>query len=545
MIRFYFFVLLIALGLPATAQRICGTVEHQHALEMADPGVALNRQLIEQHTQQFQDGPGKKVRTVITIPVVVHVVYNLASQNISDAQIQSQIDVLNQDFRKLNPDFVNTPGVFQSAGADCEIHFVLARRTPNGDSTTGITRTATAVSSFTYNDNVKYTALGGRDAWPATDYLNIWVCKLSNGLLGYAQFPGGPAATDGVVVSFRAFGTNGAVLAPFNKGRTATHEVGHWLNLYHIWGDDGGSCADSDMVNDTPDQASENYGCPTYPKLSCNNGPGGEMFMNFMDYTDDACMSLFTNGQKSRMHALFAPGGARVSLLNSLGGQYPTPVVNCGVPANPAAGNMTAYTASLSWNAVPNAISYTLQVRIGGSANWTNYTPSVNSFPLSGLLPSTTYEFQVQATCSSGTGAFSSVQSFSTLPAPVCGTPAGLQTTNLTHQAVTLGWNAVVDASQYSIQYRESGSADWLTLLSNTNSLPLQNLIPLTAYEFQVSATCPYGNSPYAPMASFTTLSSPAPNCSNAFEPNETRLTAAPIQRNTLYAAQIFGGGGY
>jgi len=250
---------------------------------------------------------------------VVHVVYRLASENISDAQIQSQINILNEDFRKLNPDFNNTPAAFQNVAADCDIQFVLAKRNPNGDSSTGITRTQTTVTYFNMSNQVKYTSTGGNDAWPANQYLNIWVCRLSNGLLGYAQFPGGAAATDGVVCSFRAFGNTGAALPPFNKGRTATHEIAHWLNVYHIWGDDAGSCNGSDLVGDTPNQGAEHYGCPSFPSISCNNGPDGAMFMNFMDFTNDASMGMFTEGQKNAMRNQFSSTGKRNTFLQSKG----------------------------------------------------------------------------------------------------------------------------------------------------------------------------------------------------------------------------------
>jgi hypothetical protein len=132
------------------------------------------------------------------------------------------------------------------------------------------------------------------------------VCQLSGGLLGYAQFPGGPAQTDGVVIRHSGFGTTGTAAAPFDRGRTATHEIGHWANLFHIWGDDGTGCNGTDEVADTPNQADENYGCPTFPSISCNNGPNGDMFMNYMDYVDDEAMVMFTAGQVSRMNATLA-----------------------------------------------------------------------------------------------------------------------------------------------------------------------------------------------------------------------------------------------
>jgi len=532
-------LLLFFSGWAQVEKRSCAAMEHLHQLEVTHPEVLSLRQQIEAQTQAFINKPSLKQRGVITIPVVVHVVYNLASQNISDAQIQSQINVLNADFRKMNADFANTPGVFQAAGADCELQFVLARRNPNGDSTTGITRTQTAVTSFVANDYVKQTAMGGKDPWPASDYLNIWVCKLSNGLLGYAQFPGGPVATDGVVISYRAFGTTGAVLAPFNKGRTATHEIGHWLNLFHIWGDDGGSCNGSDLVNDTPNQGGENYGCPSYPKISCNNAPSGEMFMNYMDYSDDACMSLFTAGQKARMDALFLSGGPRFSLLSSLGGVYPTPVVACGTPTV-TAGSITASSAVLQWSAVPNSTSYSLQIRQAGTNTWTQYTSSLTTYSFNNLSASTTYEYQLQANCSAGTGSFTPIQTFTTAAPPLtCGTPISLSSNAISHQEANLSWQTVQDATQYSIEYRETGFNTWTSTLSGANTLLLQNLIPQTNYEFRVMATCPYGNSSPSNEAGFTTLTSPAPVCNNSFEPNETRLSATPVQKNTLYGSLI------
>jgi hypothetical protein len=180
--------------------------------------------------------------------------------------------------------------------------FKLADRDPDGAATSGITRTSTSVAAFGDDDAVKSAASGGADAWPADRYLNMWVCHLQD-LLGYAQFPGGPVHTDGVVIDYRAFGTNGTAEVPFNLGRTAVHEVGHWLNLFHIWGDDGTGCAGTDQVDDTPNQAGPNTGNPSFPHVTCDNGPEGDMFVNFMDYVDDRSMVMFTIGQVERMHA--------------------------------------------------------------------------------------------------------------------------------------------------------------------------------------------------------------------------------------------------
>lgn len=390
----------------ATAQRNCGAMEHLHQM-MLDPQVVQNRDAIEDHTQQFVNEYNPETgRAVVTIPVVVHVVYNTSAQNVSDAQIQSQLTVLNNDFRKLNADWSSTPSVFQSLVADAEVQFCLAQRDPSGNATTGIIRKSTTVPSFSTNDNVKRSANGGSDAWPASSYLNIWVCNISGGILGYAQFPGGASATDGVVINYTAFGTTGTAAAPFNKGRTATHEVGHWLNLYHIWGDDGTACTGSDAVGDTPNQADENYGCPAFPTVSCSNGPNGDMFMNYMDYTDDACMFMFTAGQKARMQALFATGGARVSLLSSLGCQAPVAAA-CGAVSSLTASSITQTSATISWAPVSGATSYDVQYKTSSSSTWTTTSTTGTSLNLSGLTAGTTYNYQVRSACSAGTGNYS------------------------------------------------------------------------------------------------------------------------------------------
>jgi hypothetical protein len=295
-------------------KRTCAAHEYNEDLMAKDPAFKENQRQIEEFTTRFvAENRGLKSRAVITIPVVVHVVYKTSAENISDAMIQSQIDVLNADFRKLNADRTKVPAAFASLAADYEINFCLAKRTPTGLATNGIERKATTKKSFTTNDAVKSSSGGGLNAWDATKYLNLWSCNLSNGVLGYAQFPGGSNATDGVVILYSAFGYNSPA-APYNLGRTATHEVGHWLNLRHIWGD---AACGNDQVADTPTQQTSNFGCPTYPHVTCSNA--GDMSMNYMDYTNDACMYMFSTGQKARTQAIFAAGNARASLLSSNG----------------------------------------------------------------------------------------------------------------------------------------------------------------------------------------------------------------------------------
>jgi hypothetical protein len=225
--------------------------------------------------------------------------------------VRSQITALNKDYSAKNPDRASTPAVWKGLIGDSGIRFKLARKDPNGKSTSGITRTKTSQTSFNDDDGVKSSSTGGVDPWPTDRYLNIWVCALGDGLLGYAQFPGGPASTDGVVILNTAFGTKGTASAPFNKGRTTTHEVGHFLNLRHIWGDTE-DCSGTDFVADTPNAQGPNFGKPSFPHISCSNGPNGDMFMNYMDYVDDDAMFMFTSQQISRMHATLE--GPRSSL---------------------------------------------------------------------------------------------------------------------------------------------------------------------------------------------------------------------------------------
>ncbi|MCB2376428.1 T9SS type A sorting domain-containing protein [Hymenobacter sp. BT635] len=296
--------------------RQCATMDVLEAQMAADPSLAKRMAAVERHTAQAVANTANRVNAIVTIPVVVHVVYNTAAQNVSQAQIDAQIKVLNDDFAKANSDASLIPSAFTGVAAGTNVRFVLAQRTPTGAPTTGVVRRSTKTRSFSSNDFVKYTSKGGSDAWPASQYLNLWLCNLGQGLLGYAQFPGGAAATDGVVCLYSS--VPGGTASNYNKGRTATHEVGHWLNLRHIWGD--ANCG-NDLVSDTPTQQTSNGGCPTFPKVTCGNQ--GDMSMNYMDYTYDACMYMFTMGQSARMDALFASGGSRASLATSLGGTAP------------------------------------------------------------------------------------------------------------------------------------------------------------------------------------------------------------------------------
>ncbi|MBC8511065.1 MAG: zinc metalloprotease [Cryomorphaceae bacterium] len=301
-----FTILLAGISLITSAQERCGAEAHAKNMMNNNPSYAIARDKVNAQTEKWiENNPNHSEKTIITIPVVVHVVWETNTQNISDAQILSQIDVLNEDFRRTNVDQINTPNVWTSIATDSEIEFCLATTDPNGNTTTGIERTQTTHGEFGMDSDIHTASAGGADDWPNDDYLNIWVCNIQSGLLGYASPPSNWVGDgDGLVIGYRYFGRTGTLQSPYNKGRTVTHEVGHWLNLDHVWGA-WGSCG-NDQVADTPKQETENYSCPAFPlnpNACSTTNANGDMFMNYMDYTNDACMNLFTNGQKDRMLA--------------------------------------------------------------------------------------------------------------------------------------------------------------------------------------------------------------------------------------------------
>jgi PKD repeat protein len=360
--------IVIALCLSAVSvfaqQRTCASHDMLQQKLQENPKLAEKIAAIERQTSVFSENPSG-ARVVYTIPVVVHVVYRNTTENVSDAQVQSQITALNKDYRANNTDFGSVPSAFAGVAADPEFEFCLATVDNSGNAFNGIHRvSSTRTTGWGTNDAVK-TAVPG---WDPNKYLNIWVCAIGGGILGYATFPGtATSTTDGVVIDYQYFGTIGTATSPFDLGRTATHEVGHWLNLYHIWGD--ATCG-NDQVSDTPLHNTANYGCPTQPHLSTCSGTPREMTMNYMDYTDDACMYMFSAGQKTRMRALFATGGTRAALLNS---------TVCGTPQLAAGFSASTTTLCLQTG---NQISFSDE-STGGPTSWSWYfeggTPSTST----------------------------------------------------------------------------------------------------------------------------------------------------------------------
>lgn len=458
-----FFSLLLFSCLTAASygqHRQCGSMEALDQMLRDNPAIATTRQDIETQTARFISlhPSGISSRSAITIPVVVHVVYSTTAQNISDAQIQSQIDILNADYSRSNANWSSTPAIFQPVSSSMGIQFCLAKRDPEGNATTGIVRTQTSATIFSTSNSVKYTAQGGDAAWPAASYLNLWVCNLGNTLLGYGQFPGGASETDGVVINYTAFGNMGTALAPYDKGRTATHEIGHWMNLYHIWGNTSGDCSGTDYVDDTPPQYSENFGCPAFPHVSCTNAPNGDMFMNFMDYTDDACMTMFTAGQALRVQSLFATGGARASIASSAGCVPPASATGgCSTPAALTSGTVASPTDTIQWSAVSGATSYILEYKPSAATQWANATASAPAKYLTGLVPGTTYQYHVSAVCPTGSSAYSAIRSFTTEGTATGLTDAGVQIEytiypNPTHGKFQLMIAAAAPVEQVSVR---------------------------------------------------------------------------------------------
>ncbi|TAL58028.1 MAG: T9SS type A sorting domain-containing protein [Bacteroidetes bacterium] len=375
---------IVAQNNPVPTERKCGTMEHLEWLKQQDPGLEARMEKTEADMQAWIKNHPPVTHAVVTIPVVVHVVWNTGSGNIPDQYIQQQIDVLNKDFRRQNSDWTNTPAVFQPLVADCEVEFCLASKDQNGNPTNGIIRVQTSVSSFSHsaNEEIKYTALGGSDAWNRDKYLNLWIGPLGGGLLGWATFPNVPAAGDGVVISSSSL-PGPPYGGAFDLGRTAVHEIGHWLTLYHIDGD--ANCGD-DQVSDTPTQDMLHSGCPTAPLHTnvCSGSANGEMFMNYLDYVDDACMVMFSSGQKARMVACL--NNWRSSLLTSA-------ATNCAAVSTLDAGILsivspnwvvcnTTFTPVVKLNnyGINTLSSCTINYRIDANPNQTfNWTGSLTT----------------------------------------------------------------------------------------------------------------------------------------------------------------------
>ena len=424
----------------------CYTDENDAILHANHPELESQQQFEQwiQSEMAANMASGKIIGGVYQIPVVVHVIHNGeavgTASNVSYAAIQSQIDVLNEDFRRM---FGSNGWNTNPVGADTQIEFCLSRRRPDGSAfpngengvnrinrnTAGFsappyaqTYVENTIKTYTYNNNTPAIVGTYARGWDPAKYMNIWLCDLGNGLLGYAQFPQSPLGgmgcaspvngTDGVVFLYSSIGKSSVTgfPGPYNEGRTATHEIGHWLGLRHIWGD--GNCSATDYCNDTPPAAAANYGCPTGAN-TCTTAPdqGPDMIENYMDYTDDACMNVFTNDQKQRMRAVLEGSPLRLSLINS----------DACTPPNPSDASVTDVFAPLGDNCA-GSITPSVQLKNRGSNNLTSATIAYtidNGTPVTfswtgNLTPGSAATVSLPAfTATLGTHAF---RAYSTLP---------------------------------------------------------------------------------------------------------------------------------
>lgn len=397
------------------SQRDCHTMDHLHDMQEKNPTIYQNMQRIEDHTQSFERSPLLRSEKTIIIPVVFHVLFNTTSEKIAEEVLQSQIDVLNEDFQRLNADQTNQ----WSQAANVNIEFRLATVAPDKSATNGMLHKFTNKSFFQANDDMMFESRGGSNAWPTDQYLNIWVCDLFGNKIGYAQLPGGGAfETDGVVLDYLAVGRT-YNSSKFGLGRTGTHEVGHWLNLRHIWGD--GDCDRDDFVADTPRSDFPTFGCQP-DKVSCGSL---DMTGNFMDYSNDQCMNLFTEGQKARMRALFSSGGFRASILRSSGlGQVdeepenipreeacpndqncdedkpaPEPENACASPTQLKA-SFDNRQFNISWEGTADA--YTFELQLPNSTRWYAFSTQRNQLSISGVTKAMVGAARLRADCGDG-----------------------------------------------------------------------------------------------------------------------------------------------
>lgn len=345
----------------------------------ADNWLTLNKQ---------KDTSGKTNRITISIPVVVHILYNETApqDNLSMEQILSQIEVLNQDYQFRNADRNQIPPIFQNLAANIDIEFCLASRKPNGEFTNGVTRTEVPADLITFSlqdDQIKKPALGGVAPWDRNQYLNIWVGRLGKDVLGYSSSPSSSQNVDGVAIGTRYFGKgNQFNLEPsYNKGRTTTHEVGHWLGLRHTWGNsDEDGCRYDDGIDDTPNSEIAYYDCPTFTNsYSCNSQ---DMTMNFMEYVNDACMYMFTKGQKDRIVSVL--NTSRKSLFDSKGCQNLSFDVDAGISVKSIDENYcgNSYPLEVNISNVGENLIETLQIeyRVNDEDNFT-FNKNVNLAP--------------------------------------------------------------------------------------------------------------------------------------------------------------------
>ena len=503
--------------------RSCGHTQHMEKL-LSDPIYKEKYDLrMAQHTDYVKNAIG--TRAICSNPTVIPVAVHYQGANSSDINClislaQESVAVLNADFQGINSDITNWTGNAASSfpgvgyGEAC-LEFVLADT--NHPSGYGLSNGDLAVT-------VNATS-GDTDAnW--SGYLNIYVLD-ANGNLGYAPL-GGSGNGDGVVIDRGAFGSgtncgNIGSSAPFNLGRTLTHEVGHYLLLDHIW---GGGCNQDDGVADTPNSASDYAGCPTVGVSSCGSA---DLHMNYMDYTNDACMYMFTAGQATVTENYVASSLGNItsnaaSVISGSGGTTTTgggntgsggstsgtgggTTASCEAPTNASALILSSTSVKVTWDAQPQAEKYQVRYRVAGTTAWTIKTAVVAEKTLAGLAPSTIYQYQLRTRCPGVWTSYTSSKIFTTAAAPGSGTscdrPTSSETEVLTPKRNKVTWTAMPQAITYQIRYRIQGTATWTTRISSVANRTLNALQTGATYEYGIRTNCPSGWTAYTATNTF------------------------------------------
>ena len=320
MAKYLVVLFFIVSGFQLFSQQRCSMEEYVNRQVREDISLKDKLEQVDVFTRERTNSAGVAQRVngipeTITIPVVFHVLYHTPGENVDKIILDRLIAALNRDFNKRNADSSNIPSVFKPYATSMGFEFKLATMDPQGRGTIGVVKKYTPMLYWMSDDKMKFSSSYGDDAWDSKSYLNIWICNMKD-VMGYSTFPGMDLLKDGVVLSVEDILKARGTTPKINDLRTVVHEVGHWVNLYHIWGED--YCGD-DKVDDTPKQSSYTPGCPSGSRVTCGNGPLGDMYMNFMDFTDDVCMNMFTIGQRKRARTIFETGGPRNSILYSKG----------------------------------------------------------------------------------------------------------------------------------------------------------------------------------------------------------------------------------
>ena len=502
----------------------CYTVEADEIRRANDPSLGTLEDFESWMAPKVKDYEihASALRAVVTLPIVFHIIHNNGADNLNAAYVSANIAQLNDDFRKTGNGFNNHPD-----GADSEIEWCAATIDPNGNvmAEPGINRVSRSSAGFStppYSQNYYESTIKPNTIWDPSQYCNVWVSALSGGLLGYAQFPeagslpgigtgNGGANTDGVVVAYTSVGgyslpnPNGGV---YDGGRTLTHELGHWLGLRHIWGD--GNCNVDDYCNDTPRARSSTSGCPT--KNTCNDLNYGassnpnDMVENYMDYSYDDCMNIFTDDQKARMQVVLSSSIRRASLTTSTkcggggGGDTESPTD----PTNLTASNETSSTVDLSWNASSDNVGVTgYNVYIDGSLLG---TVTGTSAAVTGLSASTTYVAGVRARDAVGNLSGQASTSFTTLAAS-CVDGSLTLTIVLDNYPEETSWTVTSGGSTVASGGTYGSHPDGSTVVENIN---LGN----GDYTFTINDSygdgicCQYGSGSYTLTSGGTTVAS-------------------------------------